>query len=69
MFFYEELLPTALPKARSPCRQHSPDRQTKVCLYGELVRAIAHGHKRTSKRMPVNLSLNLDQATRPKKLN
>jgi hypothetical protein len=33
------------------------------------VRAIAHGHKRTSKRMPVNLSLNLDQATRPKKLN
>jgi len=38
-----------------------PDRQAKVCLYGELVRAIAHGHKRTSKRMPINLSLNLDQ--------
>src|SRR5882757_3080793 len=32
-----------------------PDRQAKVCLYGELVRAIAHGHKRTSKRMPINL--------------
>jgi hypothetical protein len=38
------------------------------CLYRQLMRAVTHGHKRTSKWMTIYLAPDFNQTASPKKL-
>ncbi len=44
----------------------SPDCSTDIRLHRQHVQAVAHGHKRSSEWMTVDLAADLDQTPRPK---